>query len=175
MMICVILPVLATTILTQDPGRRASPRKILVIASMEGSDGIFNRQTQLPSLTAPRWQESRKLMTDDVNATVDGLLEGGATDVIVLDAYDTGQALSTLDIHPKAILLSGWPMTPTLEMNSTYGGVVFAGLPPMAGAEDAALAATYDFQRSTASGSTAGRWARSARGPCWRDTSGRRC
>ncbi|MBI3684343.1 MAG: M55 family metallopeptidase [Acidobacteria bacterium] len=137
---------LAWTALAQSPGERTAGKKILVVASMEGSDGIFNRQTQLPSLTAPRWQESRRLMTEDVNAAVDGLLAGGADEVIVLDAYDTGQALSTLDIHPKAILLSGRPMTPTLEMNSTYAGVVFAGLPAMAGAEDAVLAGSYDFQ-----------------------------
>jgi D-amino peptidase len=132
--------------LAQDPGHRPGPNKIFVIASMEGSDGIFNRQSQLTSLTGPRWQESRKLMTDDVNAVVDGLLAGGAGEVIVLDAFDTGQALSTLDIHPKAILLSGRPMTPTLEMNSSYSAVVFAGLPAMAGTDGAVLASTYDFQ-----------------------------
>src|SRR5947209_5421183 len=88
------------------------PKKVFVIASMEGVDGIFNRASQTTSLTAPRWAESRKLMFDDVNAVVEGLLEGGASDVVVLDAYDTGQALSALDIHRKAILLSGRPMTP---------------------------------------------------------------
>jgi D-amino peptidase len=97
--------VFAWVAIAQDPGRRIGPGKVLVIAGLEGSDGIFNRQTQLAPLTAPRWQESRKLMTDDVNAVVEGLLAGGAGHVIVLDAYDTGQALSTLDIHPKAILL----------------------------------------------------------------------
>jgi D-amino peptidase len=141
-----LIVLLTSAALAQDPGRRPGAKKILVIASMEGSDGIFNRQSQLTSLTAPRWQESKKLMTEDVNAAVDGLLAGGASDVVVLDAYDTGQALSTLDIHPRAILLSGRPMTPTLEMNSTYAGVVFAGLPAMAGAEDGVLAASYDFQ-----------------------------
>ena len=134
----------ASVLGAQDPGH-PGPKKIFVIASMEGSDGIFNRQTQLPSLTAPRWQESRRLMTDDVNAVVEGVLAGGASDVVVLDAYDTGQALTTLDIHPKALLLSGRPMTPLLEMNSSYSAVVFAGLPARAGTEDGVLAASYDF------------------------------
>jgi D-amino peptidase len=141
-----LLILLASIAAAQDPGHRPGARKVLVIASMEGSDGIFNRQSQLTSLTAPRWQESRKLMTDDVNAVVEGLYAGGASDVVVLDAYDTGQAISTLDIHPKAILLSGRPLTPTLEMNSSYSAVVFAGPPPMAGTDQGVLAATYDFQ-----------------------------
>lgn len=141
-----LLILFASIAAAQDPGNRPGAKKVLVIAGMEGSDGIFNRQSQLTSLTAPRWQESKKLMTDDVNAVVEGLYAGGASDVVVLDAYDTGQAISTLDIHPRAVLLSGRPMTPTLEMNSSYAAVVFAGLPAMAGTDQGVLAATYDFQ-----------------------------
>jgi len=127
-------------------GQFTGSRRVFVIASLEGVDGVFNRTTQTVPLTSPRWQESRQLMTGNVNAVVEGLFEGGASDVVVLDAYDTGQALSALDLHPKAILLSGRPMTPTLELNSSYSAVVFAGLPARAGAESAVLAATYDFQ-----------------------------
>jgi D-amino peptidase len=119
---------------------------VFVIASLEGVDGVFNRDTQTIPLTSPRWTESRKLMTGDVNAVTDGLFEGGASDVVVLDAYDTGQALSALDIHPRAILLSGRPMTPTLELSSSYAAVVFAGLPAMAGTENGVLASSYDFR-----------------------------
>jgi D-amino peptidase len=126
--------------------RAQERKKVMVIASLEGVDSIYNRKTQLVPLTAPRWAESRKLMTDDVNAVVDGLLDGGATEVVVLDAYDTGQTLSTLDIHPKALLLSGRPLTPALELNSSYSAVVLAGLPAMAGSENGVLASSYDFQ-----------------------------
>jgi D-amino peptidase len=141
----VILIVFATILAAQDPGARHSAKKVFVIASLEGSDGVLNRASQAVTFIGPRWQESRKLMTDDVNAVVDGLHDAGATEVIVLDAFDTGQVLSTLEIHPKAILLSGRPMTPMLEMNSTYAAVVFAGLPAMAGTENGILASSYDF------------------------------
>jgi len=136
-----------SAVLTPAPAQVfAGAKRVFVIASMEGADGIFNRTSQTVSLTSPRWAESRKLMTDNVNAVVEGLFAGGATDVVVLDAYDTGQAISALDIHPKALLLSGRPVTPTLELNSNYSAVVLAGAPAMAGTEDAVLAATYDFQ-----------------------------
>ena len=141
-----MVAVIACLAAVEAEAQKFGNRKVFVIASMEGSDGIFNRNSQTVSLTAPRWVESRKLMTDNVNAVVDGLLAGGASDVVVLDAYDTGQAISALDIHPKAILLSGRPMTPTLELDSSYAAVVMAGLPAMAGTEDAVLAGTYDFQ-----------------------------
>jgi D-amino peptidase len=133
--------IFAAGLLPQTP----TSKKVFVIASLEGVDSIYNRGTQAVSLTAPRWAESCRLMTDDVNATVAGLFDGGATEVVVLDAYDTGNALSALDIHPKAILLSGRPMTPTLELNSSYSAVVFAGLPTMAGTENGVLANSYDF------------------------------
>lgn len=46
------------------------------------------------------------LLTGEVNAAVDGLQEGGATDMAVWDGHDFGQPLSALDIHPKERLLS---------------------------------------------------------------------
>src|SRR5436190_19552702 len=41
---------------------------------------------------------------------------------------------------------AGRPITPTLELNSTYAAVVFAGMPAMAATEGGVLATSYDFQ-----------------------------
>jgi protein involved in polysaccharide export with SLBB domain len=54
-------------------------------------------------------------------------LEGGATEVVVWDGHDGSKTLSTLDIHPKARLLMGTPVSSTLELNSSYSAVVFIG------------------------------------------------
>lgn len=120
-------------------------RKVLVMSDMEGVDGIFNSAEQCTPLKSPRWQESQKLLTGEVNAAVDGLIAGGATEVIVWDGHDGGESLSAADINPKARLLIGSPVPPIREFDSTFSAVVFVGQHAMAGAKDSVLPHSFFF------------------------------
>jgi D-amino peptidase len=124
-------------------GQAAKAKKVYMITDMEGVDGIFNSELQCNPLQSPRFEESRKLLTGEINAAVDGLLEGGATEVVVWDGHDGSKTLSTLDIHPKARLLMGTPVSSTLELNSSYSAVIFIGQHAMAGAEKGVLSHSY--------------------------------
>lgn len=119
------------------------PKKVFMITDMEGVSGIFDSDLQCIPYKSPRWEESHKLLTGEVNAAVDGLLAGGATDVVVWDAHDSSQSLSVLDIHPKARLLTGAPVSPTGELDSTYSAVIFIGQHAMAGARNGILSHSY--------------------------------
>ena len=88
----------------------SKPKKVFMITDMEGVSGVFDSDLQCIPYKSPRWEESHKLLTGEVNAAVDGLLAGGATDVVVWDGHDSSQSLSVLDIHPKARLLTGEPV-----------------------------------------------------------------
>ena len=57
----------------------AKPQKAFMVTDMEGVAGIFNSELQCMPWKSPRWEESRKLLTGEVNAAVKGLFEGGAT------------------------------------------------------------------------------------------------
>ena len=59
-------------------------KKVYMITDMEGVAGIFDSELQVEPFQSPRWEESRKLLTGEVNAAVEGLLAGGATDVVVV-------------------------------------------------------------------------------------------
>jgi D-amino peptidase len=122
------------------------PRKVYVITDMEGVSGIFDTDLQCIPGQSPRFEESRQLLTGEVNAAVDGLLEGGATEVVVWDGHDGSRTLSVLDIHPKAKLLTGMPVSPTLELDASFSAVVFIGQHAMAGAEDGILSHSYSSQ-----------------------------
>lgn len=122
---------------------QASARKVYMITDMEGVDGIFNSELQCIPFQSPRWEESHKLLTGEVNAAVDGLFEGGATDVVVWDGHDGSRSLSTLDLNPRARLLSGTPVSPTLELDSSYSAVIFIGQHAMAGADKGILSHSY--------------------------------
>jgi D-amino peptidase len=119
-------------------------KKVFVITDLEGVSGIVDSDTQCSPYQSPRWEESRKLLTGEVNAAVDGLLEGGATEVGVWDAHDGSRTLSVTDIHPKARLLAGSPVSPTMELDASYSAVVFIGQHAMAGAAKGILNHSYD-------------------------------
>lgn len=121
----------------------AEAKKVFIITDMEGVDGIFDSDLQCMPYKSPRWEESHKLLTEEVNAAVDGLLTGGATDVVVWDGHDSSQTLSVLDIHPKARLLIGTPVSPTGELDSSYSALIFIGQHAMAGAEKGILSHSY--------------------------------
>ncbi len=122
------------------------PLKVFMITDMEGVDGIFDSELQCIPNQSPRFEESRKLLTGEVNAAVEGLLAGGATDVVVWDGHDSGRTLSVLDIHPKARLFVGRPISRTLELDSSYSAVAFIGQHARAGAEKGILSHSYDSE-----------------------------
>lgn len=121
-------------------------KKVFVITDLEGVSGIVDSDMQCSPYQSPRWEESRKLLTGEVNAAVDGLLEGGATEVVVWDAHDGSRTLSVTDIHPKARLLTGTPVSPTCELDPGYSAVVFIGQHAMAGAQNGILSHSYSSQ-----------------------------
>ena len=121
----------------------SKPKKVFVITDMEGVSGIFDSDLQCLPYKSPRWEESHKLLTGEVNAAVEGLLAGGATDVVVWDGHDSSQTLSVLDIHPKARLLTGAPISPTLELDRSYSAMIFIGQHAMAGARNGILSHSY--------------------------------
>ena len=114
------------------------PRKVLMITDMEGVDGIFDEDLQCVPWKSPRWEESRKLLTGEANAAVEGLYQGGATEVVVLDGHWSGANLSVLDIDPRARLLTG-KLPRNFTVDNTYSAMIFIGQHAMAGAKDGIL------------------------------------
>ena len=121
-------------------------KKVFIITDMEGVSGIFDTELQCLPYKSPRWEESRKLLTGEINAAVDGLFEGGAKEVVVWDGHASGQNLSVLDIHPRTRLLTGGAVSSTLELDSSYSAVIFVGQHALAGAEKGVLGHSYDSQ-----------------------------
>ncbi len=121
------------------------PTKIYMVTDMEGVDGIFDIELQCVPWKSPRWEESRKLLTGEINAAVKGLYEGGATEVIILDGHDSSRSLSVLDIDPRVKLLQGQPMGPTAEFDASYSALIFIGQHAMPGAEKGVLTHTESW------------------------------
>src|SRR5262249_46254870 len=137
---------LALLLSLQSAAQPVTTKKVFMITDMEGVSGIFDTELQCLPYKSPRWEESRKLLTGEINAAVDGLFEGGAAEVVVWDGHSSGQNLSVLDIHPRARLLTGGAVSSTLELDASYSAVIFVGQHALAGAEKGILGHSYDSQ-----------------------------
>jgi len=131
------------SVLTSVAAETAGAKKVFVVTDMEGVSGIFDTDLQCLPGQSPQFEESRKVLTGEINAAVDGLYDGGATEVVVWDGHDGSRTLSVLDIHPKARLLAGEPISPTLELDASYSAIIFIGQHAMAGAEKGILSHSY--------------------------------
>lgn len=112
-------------------------KTIFMITDAEGVAGVC-RQEQ----TDPANSEMRQLLTGEINAAVEGFLEGGADEVIVWDAHDGSRSLSALTIHAKAKLLIG-DLGPTRGFERRYTAVAFVGQHSMANVRGGIMAHSY--------------------------------
>lgn len=119
-------------------------KKVFIITDIEGVSGVFSTELQCEPVQSPRFQEAHKLLTGEVNAAVEGFLEGGATGVVVADLHDSDRSLSALDITPKALLLTGEPVPSTLGLDSSYVAMAFVGQHAMAGTKNGILNHSFD-------------------------------
>lgn len=90
--------------------------RVYISADYEGICGIVSwSQQRVYSL------ESRRLMTQEVNAAVKGAIAGGASEVVVNDAHDSMCNLIPEEIHPEAKFILG-RSKPSLMMEGLEKG-----------------------------------------------------
>lgn len=89
--------------------RRTAAIKILISADMEGVSGVVHRAQLIPP--GADYEMARKLMTGEVNAAVEAVLEAGATTIVVADSHGGNEYRNILpsELHPAAQLITGGP------------------------------------------------------------------
>ena len=136
----------------------AQGARILIVTDLEGAGGVNDADEQLlPGQR--RYLESRRILTGEVNAAVEGVLAAGASEVVIWDGHDGSRTLSVDEIHRAAKLIQGRPTPATYYFSpKLYDGVLFVGQHAMANAKDAILAHSQSFsvQRITLNGKEVG-------------------
>lgn len=109
------------------------PLKVYVSVDMEGISGIVHAEQTTPD--GKDYGAARKWMAEDVNAVVTGLLEGGATEVVVNDSHGGMRNILPSDLHPQASLISGTPkpLAMMAGIDSTFAACLFVGYHAQAG------------------------------------------
>src|SRR5436305_611045 len=99
----------------------AQGKRVFLITDAEGVAGVC-RQDQ----TDPKDAEMRQLLTGEINAAVQGFMDGGASEVLVWDGHDGSQTLSVLTIDTRAKLIMGG-LGSTMLMERGFAAVAFVG------------------------------------------------
>jgi len=81
--------------------------KVFVSTDLEGASGIVARQEVLPDIGGKYYDFARRRLTADVNAAVQGALDGGATELVVADAHAESMNILYEELHPRAELVRG--------------------------------------------------------------------
>jgi D-amino peptidase len=81
--------------------------KIIVMTDLEGTAGVTNARDYIYP-ASKYYEDACELATLEVSAAVQGALEAGATEVLVVDGHGPG-AMKRQLLHPRAKLLTGRP------------------------------------------------------------------
>lgn len=123
----------------------AQGTRILIVTDLEGAGGVNDSEEQLlPGQR--RYLESRRILTGETNAAVEGALAAGATAIDVWDGHDGSRTLSVDEIHDAARLIQGKPTPANYYMSEkSYDGIIFIGQHAKAGAKGGVLAHSQSF------------------------------
>ena len=91
------------------------------------------------------YERALELATREVNAAVDGLLEGGATEILVCDGHGHGGLNASL-IHPEARILTGKPLSDYC-LDDSFDAAIMIGQHAMANTDGGHLAHSGTFFR----------------------------
>ncbi len=111
--------------------------KFYVSVDMEGIAGIVMREQLIPGERL--YEEARVLLTNEVNAVVQSLVDIGASQVVVKDAHYFGLNLLINQLHPAADYCFGGLKASErfAGLDSSFDGALLIGYHAMAGTQRA--------------------------------------
>jgi D-amino peptidase len=99
--------------------------KVYIMTDMEGVAGIIN-SADYASPGSRYYEVARELTTLETNAAIEGVLEAGATEILVVDGHGPGAINSAL-LHPEARLLTGRPLGYPFGCDDTFDAAMMIG------------------------------------------------
>ncbi len=114
--------------------------RIYVVCDLEGVAGVIDHRQQC-WFDGPYYAQARRLATLELNALVEGALEGGATDIVAWDGH--GPFPGGLDVellHPECRLVMGAGGGGPLGLDGSYDALFQCGLHAMDGTAGAVMA-----------------------------------
>ena len=117
--------------------------KLMLITDLEAVAGVLNYDDWCAP-TGRYFDKAKRLLTEEVNAAVDGFYAGGATDVRVLDGHGEGGVDPEL-LDERADLQRGSAAGYPLGLDAGFAGVGWVGQHAKAGTDYSHLTHTQSF------------------------------
>jgi len=118
--------------------------KLFLSTDFEGTSGIVAWEQIIEGNA--EYEQGRKLLTNEVNAVIEGAVEGGANEFVVNDAHHAMRNLHPQDLSGRATLITGRykPLYMMEGLDESFAGVCFVSYHGSIGAEQAILSHTYN-------------------------------
>jgi len=117
--------------------------RILLMTDLEGVAGIKNYEDWCRP-DSMFYEKACRLLTEEINAAVDGFLSAGADYVEVADGHGPG-AVDVELLDPRAEYARGWPKAWPFGLDEGFEGVAWVGQHAKASSEFAHLCHTQSF------------------------------
>ncbi|MCS7367489.1 MAG: M55 family metallopeptidase [archaeon YNP-WB-062] len=101
--------------------------KIFISADLEGICGVVHSDQTNPG--SRDYERACRLMTMEVNAAVEGAIQGGAEEIVVNYSHGSMRNIIIEELHPKAKLITGSPkiLSMMAGIDETFDAVFFIG------------------------------------------------
>jgi D-amino peptidase len=107
--------------------------KIYVICDLEGTAGVIDHRQQC-WFDGKYYEQARRLATLELNALVEGALEGGATEIVAWDGHGNFPGGLNIELlHPSCKLVIGAGDAGPLGLDSSFDAMFQCGLHAIAG------------------------------------------
>lgn len=100
--------------------------KIMILTDLEGPSGVNGRSDGIGNTILNR-PTSEQALVNEVNACCEGLVAGGATEIVVLDGHGGSNSIDIFKLHPKARLLQTGGFGPIAYLDRSYDALVQLG------------------------------------------------
>jgi D-amino peptidase len=119
--------------------------KVFISVDLEGIGGVVSMNETNPEKGGDRYQASRRLMTGETNAAIEGCLKAGAKEILVADSHWNFDNLLREELHEAALLLQGQPRPFSMVqgLDGTFDAAMFVGFHAMAGTARAIMDHTF--------------------------------
>jgi len=117
--------------------------KVFISADLEGVAGVVHEEHVMRD--GREHDRARKLMTQEVNAAVEGALEAGANEIVVNDSHGTMRNIIPEELHEAAELVTGSPKPLSMMqgIDDSFDATFFVGYHAMPSSFPSIMGHTY--------------------------------
>jgi len=119
--------------------------KIFIMTDLEGATGVAGEWKDF-NPGGREHESARRFLTGDVNAAIEGAVEGGAEDIAVLDGHGAAFSIILEDLNPKAKLIRGRRLLELEGLDDSFDLMFAIGAHSMAGTTGGILTHTLSHE-----------------------------